>query len=201
MKQFISKIIAEIIESCMLEDTSYKGKNYTTEQKQIVKSNELTLNEVDITVQGTKHNFIKCENEEQLEKKEGVYIFVAKEEISLLIKEAFIKFASVRIENNEVKIFYPCTPKINFYSEEKETISDTITLKQGSLIYVGEAKDLKNRYNRHYSSHINKTSALKLGLRECIKDKVIFYYKEIKDDARSNLEKDIRNEFRPRFGE
>ena len=66
MKQFISKVVAELIESCMLEDLSYKGKNYTTEQNQIVKSNELTLNEVDITVQGTKHKFIKCENESSM---------------------------------------------------------------------------------------------------------------------------------------
>ena len=201
MKQFISKVVAEIIESCMLEDTSYKGKIYKTKQKQIVKSNELTLNEVDITVQGTKHKFIKSENEEQLDKKEGVYIFVAKEDFSFTVKEVFDEFASIRCRDKEVEFFYACTPKINFFIDEEVKLAFDIKIKKGELIYVGEAKNIKLRYNQHNSDKIDKTSSLKLGLRKNIQDKVIFYYKEIKNKDRSNLEKNIRNKFRPRFGE
>ena len=119
MKQFISKVVAELIESCMLEDLSYKGISYQTKQKQIVQPDKLTLNKVDITIQGATHNFIKFENVEQLDKKEGVYIFVAKEDFSFTVKQAFDNFASIRRGDNQLQFFYACTPKINFFIDEE----------------------------------------------------------------------------------
>ena len=200
MQQLVSKIVEAIIEKYMADDESYKGKSYSVKPNPIIPAQDLILAEKTIEINSHHYKFIKCANEELLKNEDGVYIFVAKEDFSFSVKDIFLPFASLRMNNGKADCFYACTPKINFFNNENPYLSTIININKGELIYVGETKELKARYNQHISDKINRTSSLKLGLRKNIQDNVDFYYTAVKDKERSNLEKTIRDEFCPRFG-
>lgn len=143
----------------------------------------------------------------------GVYGFVAKEEIELVIYEEFKNFVALRLgANNEINFSLLCTPKLNLYNGEDK---NKIKINKGELIYVGEANNLKKRYDEHYSDKIDKCNSMKFGIRKELYKKVEYFCIKLEEtdpcfngekgkekikEYKTQIESYLRNFYGVRFG-
>ena len=135
---------------------------------------------------------------------QGVYCFYARKRFDITLEELFKPFIYISIKDDKVTAFLLCVPKINLTKGEKEKLKQNpnITINQGELIYVGEAENIKTRYKSHMNDRLNKTSSLKLGLREKLSSNIEFFYIPTSGNiSKSELEKFIRENYYPLFGE
>ena len=91
-----------------------------------------------------------------------------------------------------------CSPKLNLYKDEQVNFNSTIKIQKGEIIYVGESGNIYDRYQQHQSDKIDRTGAMKFGLRQSLRKNVDFYF--IETDKNSELEKHIRDYYGSRFG-
>lgn len=145
---------------------------------------------------------------EEITEKSGVYIFLLKKDYkykkSVFEKEVTGKFVECDENGNVVcegKPYLLCVPEFNL---SNGNVKQEFTLQKHKMLYVGSAKNLKNRIREHWKSNkINRTSSLKLGFntRKQIKDCIDIYVKEIAEYAKcKKKEKALRNDYGTYFG-
>lgn len=135
----------------------------------------------------------------------GFYMFIAKENFDITIKEVFYDFISLQLDGNEIVGRLLSTPKINSFLGEKILSSDdSISILKHEIVYVGQAKNIYSRYSQHWSSKLDKTSSMKLGRRNKILENVDFYCQVIPSDSKykkGDFESYVRNFYGSRFGQ
>lgn len=143
---------------------------------------------------------------DSLEIESGVYVFVLNKDLDLDYCRFMSEVTGVYFKNNCPYTVISSVPKINLdFLEEDEERTKHYTLKANRILYVGRAKNLKNRIEEHLNNdNINKTSSLKLGFnsRKDIKDAIdLWVIKEDNNKGRGRLESKIRNEYGCYFGQ
>ena len=123
----------------------------------------------------------------QIPNQEGVYCFVAKNDIQVNAKEIFRPFLMI---DCQLMTHLVCLPQMNNFALNSSNI---IEIKKNDIIYVGETNDLKKRYNQHISGKIDKTNSMKLGLINVFNDNIDYYYQIIRGNGKTMLEQSIRN--------
>lgn len=150
---------------------------------------------------GYDYKIFDCKN---LIKDKGVYCFYSKEDFDISFEDLFLPFVQIGKEGENLKAYLVCVPKINLTVKEKQNMNKNYKahILKGELLYVGEAENIESRYKSHINDKINKTSSLKLGLRKSLSNKTGYFYISVPSkESKTRLEKAIRQNFHPRFGE
>lgn len=143
---------------------------------------------------------------DSLKIKSGVYVFVLNKDFDLDYCRFMSEVTGVYFKNNCPYTVISSVPEINLdFVEEDEKKTQKYTLKANCILYVGRAKNLKNRVEEHLNNdNINKTSSLKLGFnsRKDIKDSIdLLVIKEDNNKERGRLESEIRKQYGCYFGQ
>lgn len=169
-----NKIVKELLEQKAC-DLSLVSKIVDEESRVIIVINEDSALEIDNTLITHINNKFKCRHKSCSESNiMGVYCFYVKKTFSMTLKALFEPFVHIGIKGEKLTAFLVCVPKINLTTAYEDKLNKKkdfeISFKCGQLIYVGEANNIKSRYDSHINDKINKTSSLKLGLRNERKD-------------------------------
>ena len=145
-----------------------------------------------------KNNMKSLKQQGSISTNQGTYVFVANKDFKFTISEIFEPFVSINIVEDTIQAYLMCSPKLNLYKDEQVNFNSTIKIQKGEIIYVGESGNIYDRYQQHKSDKIDRTGAMKFGLRQSLRKNVDFYF--IETDKNSELEKHIRDYYGSRFG-
>ena len=218
LKNAINPILNNCINLCIGQCFDFAPHKFITDKaKIIVKTSNLeierikTINNLKIVNSNRKANWEKYQSiikknikslkqQGSISSKKGTYLFVANTNFKISIRELFESFFSFIIMENSIHSHLVCSPKLNLYKDEvrPNDFDYTIEIQQDEIIYVGKANNIFERFQQHQSNTLDRTGAMKFGLRKTLRKNIDFYFVETSKNG--ELEKHIRNYYGSRFG-